>query len=361
VDTPLPSRDQTRVEAQLSVQYNHLRRLSRYQAHRLRPAAAEAVHAALDALGSQTTAPGLVTFRFNRTAARERRRRAAEGRITRDADVEPLQVEADGGIGTGGVDDDAAYVGEEQPPAPRVEYGSEAPLPGSEEAGELPSFDQLEAGVYLDVGIAEDEEDWNPGANEFEAYDCSVPDSPETVSLPEPDACDRFSRDNVVASRPATFHLLQQLPHRRIQVKSCRLERSKIPAYCGNADHQTILSGDVWMGRPTPVSVEDCKNMWSSGQAVVSKTPPGNSGKAQRHYFPISRHGRTQLTYESHGTSYWFDGNFWHGEQLSCQGSNYWSEGHQRWIAAIVQTVADDITLRELPAIVDKGGSVTLA
>jgi len=150
-----------------------------------------------------------------------------------------------------------------------------------------------------------------------------------------------------------TIHILQDLPFCRIKVKVCRMLRSKIPAFCGNADHQTILSGDVWIQRPKPIMPAECRRMWDTQSVMISKTAPGTA-QITRTYFDLKIGGKTQITYESHGTSWWFPGSLFRpGGQVECNGASYWSEGQQRWMHQIVQTVCDDITVKEVSAIVD--------
>ena len=52
--------------------------------------------------------------------------------------------------------------------------------------------------------------------------------------------------------------LLQEVPYSRIKVAKCKLTQNLLPIYCGNYDHQTIITTDIWWNSPIPIRPEEC-------------------------------------------------------------------------------------------------------
>jgi hypothetical protein len=189
--------------------------------------------------------------------------------------------------------------------------------------------------------------------NAFQAYDCSTPYDLELVRLPETRPCSTAIGTEVLMTVPnVTYQVLQEAQTVPISVKRCRLTRSSLPAYCGNADHQTIATHDVEIDRPVHVSREDCEGMWRTGQVSISVKDHYEA--VRQRTFKLQRNQTTRLTYTSHGTT-WYD-----DDEVQCEGARWYSKAEGMWIGDMVVARSDKIRLDQDLAYADGDGLMEL-
>ena len=99
----------------------------------------------------------------------------------------------------------------------------------------------------------------------FLAYDCSAPDDVEAVRA-APQDCQ--GREAVRDQANATYMVLQEAEYVRVPVQVCEVYRSKIAAYCGTYDHQTLVPQLLEVRKAWRVDPVDCRRAWDAGDYV---------------------------------------------------------------------------------------------
>jgi hypothetical protein len=98
------------------------------------------------------------------------------------------------------------------------------------------------------------------------------------------------------------YALLQSIPTTSFSVQGCRLQRSKMPIYCGVYNHQAIIISDIWQNRPVEISPEDSRSYWRRQEIKVSVKPTNSQWREVS--FQLALNNTTKLRYNSHGKSW---------------------------------------------------------
>jgi len=176
------------------------------------------------------------------------------------------------------------------------------------------------------------------GISEFDGYDCTVPWEMQVVQTPQPEDCASPNQDSSLHQRQVAYELLQRADTLQVPVRRCLRLRTQLPLYCGNYDHQTVITSDIWIHRPVPVSEEECRRMWERSALDIKVRPSDDEVAA--HTFPLTRNGTTQINYDSHGRT-WFSSS----THVECQGVKWHSPSRGKTIHHVVQMVAETVTL----------------
>jgi hypothetical protein len=193
------------------------------------------------------------------------------------------------------------------------------------------------------------------GANQnaFQAYDCSTPIDLELVRPPTTRPCKTGKGTRVVSTKQEVkYRLLQEAQTIEIPVRRCRIRRTILPMYCGNADHQSLATHDVEIDRPVHVSREDCETMWRTSK--VSVTVRDHHETMAQRVFPLKLNRTTRLTYNSHGTT-WYD-----DDEIQCEGARWFSDAEQKWVWNMVVARSDHVRLDTDRAYADESGTLEL-
>jgi hypothetical protein len=191
-----------------------------------------------------------------------------------------------------------------------------------------------------------------PTALEFDAYDCSYPRDMTAVTLPSAMDCDKRSAPPITHESTQEYALMQEVPTTTFPIRRCQLRRSKLPVYCGNYDHQTIITSDIWQNRPVEVSPEECRAYWRTEKIKVKVE--ADSGQRRDVSFHIAVNDTTRIRYDSHGRS-WVD-----PDEGQCTGVEWYSEAQDIWVSSVIQTVGDELDMTTENALADVDGRIDL-
>jgi hypothetical protein len=73
-----------------------------------------------------------------------------------------------------------------------------------------------------------------------------------------------------------SYILLQKVPRVRVNIRTCKVRETVIPMYCGNYDHQTMVTPLAKTGLPSKFAANTCQQWWMDKEynsAVSSKHP----------------------------------------------------------------------------------------
>jgi len=148
------------------------------------------------------------------------------------------------------------------------------------------------------------------------------------------------------------YWLLQEVPHTRIQVHKCRLSRSRIPTFCGHYDHQTLLTPDIWMNKPVPISADDCRALHATQKYTVFLQPGDGTKKAME--FDLEMNSTNFMDYEAHGTT------SLHPNEVECVGVSWFSDTAGTKINNVIEYRGDHLEVSQGEGLVQADGRVTL-
>ena len=189
-----------------------------------------------------------------------------------------------------------------------------------------------------------------PGGSvrEFAAYNCQQPQDLEAVRPPSHASCHR--ERPIVAQEDKTILLMQEVPHLRIAAKKCAARWSSIPLFCGNYDHQTVLTSDIRLNRPLQIHPDDCRGYHRDRKYVVVTQVSDDETNTRE--FDLVINATNQLSYDQKGKT-WLDTS-----EVQCTGAEYYSRSAQKNIENVVEWSNIDLSLDEEPLMVDKKGKV---
>ncbi len=98
-----------------------------------------------------------------------------------------------------------------------------------------------------------------------------------------------------------------------VMVRKCRLTRNVIPMFCGNYDHQTLITTDIWYIRPIPITPEECRR-FHDNKAYIIRTQP-SSGVFEDKVFALKINSTNQIQYNLFGRMYLTD------SEVECTGA----------------------------------------
>ena len=183
----------------------------------------------------------------------------------------------------------------------------------------------------------------------FAAYDCSIPQDMRSVQPPTDTNCEH-AKDDILARGKATYALMQQTDHFRVNVSKCTLRRHTVTMYCGAYDHQTINTRDMEWDEPIAVSAEECRKYFYELQYEVEIKVADDEKKTQRFTLGL---GTNRNRYTSHGRTDIYT------NEISCEGATWYSPYQEREVSGIVRWVQDDLTLSQDTLIIRKDGGMT--
>lgn len=184
-------------------------------------------------------------------------------------------------------------------------------------------------------------------ARMFHAYDCSKPSNVETVYTSADMGC-RLTVKTTDAYR-AEFLLLQKASYSRIPTKRCRVLRTTIPMYCGNADHQTLAAHHFRLREPIAVSSHECWKMYQGEYNVTRLTP---ESKPYTQTFKVTPNATTHVSYS-------YLGRTWGGvkqREVECKGYDWYTGTNKLGDMTIL--FYDEVTLDEDTLLIDVDGGM---
>ena len=144
----------------------------------------------------------------------------------------------------------------------------------------------LGPGVVGTAGVKEKETDAKDLM--FQGYDCSAPEELEAVRA-TPTKCE--GQEKPVVQMNATYLVLQEAEYVRIPVRVCEVYRSKIAAYCGTYDHQTVVPRMTEVRKTFRLPYFECRIAWTEGYY--------QDPRMRRH--PVNPNATTHLNFEEVG------------------------------------------------------------
>ena len=101
-----------------------------------------------------------------------------------------------------------------------------------------------------------------------QAYDCARVTEMQAVQLPPPGECPKETV-TVTDTLNVTYLVLQKVNFIPVYAKRCQGMESRLPAYCGDHDHQTLLL-DYWrVNERDRMAPSDCRWIWTEGKVSL--------------------------------------------------------------------------------------------
>jgi hypothetical protein len=186
---------------------------------------------------------------------------------------------------------------------------------------------------------------------ELDAFDCNRPAHMRVVRTDHEGSCGR-NRPQIKKQDHQQYLLLQRVPYGKIRTKKCLLNRNSIPLYCGNYDHQTVLTPDVRFNSPVPLTREECQELHESREYIVRTQP--EEGSYEDKVFSLTINATNQVSYDSFGQTYIS------GTEVQCVGTKWVSPSAQMTVANVIEWRGDNLELKEELALLDDNDGMTL-
>lgn len=167
-----------------------------------------------------------------------------------------------------------------------------------------------------------------PRDNVITAYDCAAPQTIEDRALDRGGLkCEEQTKSKTI-EKDREFQLLVDETVQVVQGQRCEILMSRTVSYCGNYDHQTLVSKFNFYNMPRPPTADECRSMFST----MSYTMP-NGAKVKLAM------GSTPATYQAVGRTFTSSG----GAEVECEGGVFEEDGQR--LEEIIVDIALIITL----------------
>ena len=105
----------------------------------------------------------------------------------------------------------------------------------------------------------------------FRGYDCARVSEMQAVQLPAPGECPS-EQITVTNSKNVTYLVLQRVNFIPVVARRCQGTVSRLPAYCGAHDHETLLTEFWQVNRRDRISQAACNRIWNNGYVSLGGT-----------------------------------------------------------------------------------------
>lgn len=143
----------------------------------------------------------------------------------------------------------------------------------------------------------------------FHGFDCSAPYHIRDITFDDlRGGCAAAYAHPVYGKGSDSYLVLQRESRRRVPAHRCRLTRTQVTEYCGNADHQTMGGWPVtFFNRPQIMTETECRLVLKKGIYTYldnkgTKTKPISGNRAEIGYF-------------------YTGATWWSGSEFKCQGN----------------------------------------
>jgi hypothetical protein len=177
------------------------------------------------------------------------------------------------------------------------------------------------------------------------AYDCKNPSGIQAYDTSELNHwCDLNplidSINTDITLTKVSYVLLQKVPRVRTKIRTCKITKTVVPLYCGQYDHQTMVTPLAKWGVPSRVPVHNCQQWWLNKEY--------NSAVSSRH--PLMVNATTIILVETVGRT-------WVKEEgeVKCKGEKFDYKGKHYEDLVIIYQI--DITLVEDTALINPDGT----
>ena len=150
----------------------------------------------------------------------------------------------------------------------------------------------------------------------------------------------------------ADYLLLQEITAPQIILGRCQLRRTKVPLYCGYAHQPAILTTEIRVNQPTPLSARKCWQFQTT-QKYVTKTML-SPNLYEKNVHQIKPNVTNQIDYDAFGRTYI------KSEGEECWGWGWWSPTQKQNYDDVAEWRRDKIQFEQQPAYLDDEGRINL-
>lgn len=173
---------------------------------------------------------------------------------------------------------------------------------------------------------------------EFVAYDCSNPVALKATTSSRKATCGTPAK--ITNNHNKTYTIIQKADFVRIPARRCHVRKTRIPMYCGNTDHQTVISHWLMLSRKIEVPLEQCQEYWNSQGYVDPKNVT--------HYLYLN--ATTTLQFHQAGWTF-FSWTQLYGHEAECDGGPITRDGITyndivEWVQLEIELTEETLNIR---------------